>query len=117
MPSQTPAPPKQLPLDLGIEVERVVGGIEMGVLENGIPYLTQTGLAAMVGAARSTVFEITQEWHQAQTTGVWPRGRMQYFRDHLSRAGFDEQSLFIEIRKDGSPYYAYPDVVCTAMVE
>ncbi|MTK13714.1 MAG: hypothetical protein F8N39_17100 [Clostridiaceae bacterium] len=35
---QTPATPIQLKLDLGIEVERVVGGIEMGVLENGIPY-------------------------------------------------------------------------------
>lgn len=40
---QRPASPKQLKLDLGIEVERVVGGIEMGVLENGIPYLTQRG--------------------------------------------------------------------------
>lgn len=117
VPGQSPASPKQLPLDLGIEVERVVGGIEMGVLENGIPYLTQTGLAAMVGAARSTVFEITQEWQQAQATGVWPRGRMQYFRDYLSKAGFDEPSLYIELRKDGSPYYAYPDMVCMAMVE
>ncbi len=113
---QRPAPPKQLPLDLGIEVERVVGGIEMGVLENGIPYLTQTGLAGMTGAARSTIFEITQEWQQAQESGIW-RGRMSFFRDYLSKAGFDEPSLFIEIKKDGSPYYAYPDVVCMAMVE
>ena len=34
---QLPAPPRQGVLDLGIEVERNVGGIEMGVLENGIP--------------------------------------------------------------------------------
>jgi hypothetical protein len=113
---QRPAPPRQLHLDLGIEVERVVGGIEMGVLENGIPYLTQTGLAAMAGAARSTIFEITQEWQQAQSSGVW-RGRMVWFQEYLSKTGFDEPSLYIEIMKDGSPHYAYPDMVCMAMVE
>ena len=109
--------PRQGVLDLGVEVERVVGGIEMGVLENGIPYLTQRGLADMTGAARSTIQLLTQEWHQAHNTNVWPSGRMTYFRDYLSKAGFDEPSLFIEIKKDGSPYYAYPDVVCMAMVE
>ena len=117
LPAQSPATPRQGVLDLGIEVERVVGGIEMGVLENGIPYLTQRGLAGMTGAARSTIQELTQEWQQAHATDVWPSGRMSYFREYLSKAGFDEPSLFIEIRKDGSPYYAYPDVVCMAMVE
>ena len=113
---QSLAIPKQLKLDLGIEVEKVVGGIEMGVLENGIPYLTQRGLAEMTGAARRSIQEITEEWEEAQTTGVW-RGRMIYFRDYLTKSGFDEPSLFIEITKDGSPHYAYPDMVCTAMVE
>lgn len=116
-PGQSPAGPRQIPLDLGIEIERVVGGIEMGVLENGIPYLTQTGLAEMAGAARSTIFEITQEWQQAFATDIWPRGRVQFFRDYLAKSGFNEPGLFIEIRKDGSPYYAYPDVVCMAVVE
>lgn len=113
---QSLAAPKQLKLDLGIEVEKVVGGIEMGVLENGIPYLTQRGLAEMTGAARRSIQEITEEWQEAQAIGVW-RGRMTYFRDYLSKAGFDEPSLFIEIIKDGSPHYAYPDMVCMAMVE
>ena len=113
---QAPATPKQLKLDLGIEVEKVVGGIEMGVLENGIPYLTQRGLAEMTGAARRSIQEITEEWEEAQSSGVW-RGRMVYFQDYLSKAGFEEQRLFIEITKDGSPHYAYPDMVCMAMVE
>lgn len=107
----------QLKLDLGIEVEKEVGGVEMGVLENGIPYLTQRGLAAMAGAARSTIQELTQEWQQAQETGVFPRGRMQYFKDYLNAKGFDEPTLFIEISKDGTPHYAYPDVVGTAIIE
>ena len=65
---QRPATPQQGVLDLGIEVERVVGGIEMGVLENGIPYLTQRGLADMTGAARRSIQELTEEWQEAQTT-------------------------------------------------
>ncbi len=34
---KSPATPRQGVLDLGVEVERVVAGVEMGVLENGIP--------------------------------------------------------------------------------
>jgi hypothetical protein len=113
----TPATPVQLKLDLGIEVEKVVGGIEMGVLENGIPYLTQRGLSEMAGAARSTIQELSQEWQKAQETDVWPKGRMQFYREYLVKSGFDEPSLYIEIQKDGSPHYAYPDAVCMAMVE
>lgn len=112
-----PATPRQGVLDLGVEVERVVGGVEMGVLENGIPYLTQRGLAEMSGAARSTIQELTQEWEDAQRSGVFPRGRMAYFREYLTRNGYDEPKLFIEIIKDSSPHYAYPDVVCMAIIE
>jgi hypothetical protein len=115
--AQTPATPRQGVLDLGVEVERIVGGVEMGVLENGLPYLTQRGLAEMSGAARSTIQELTQEWSEAQSSGVFPRGRMTFFRDYLSKAGFDEPELYIEIMKDSSPHYAYPDMVCMAMVE
>ncbi|WP_420732076.1 hypothetical protein [Hwanghaeella sp. 1Z406] len=114
---ESPATPMQLSLDLGIEVEKVVGGIEMGVLQNGIPYLTQRGLAIMCGAARATLFEITQEWEGMQASGITPRGRMAFFKDYLLNNDYDEPRLFIEISKNGSPHYAYPDVVCMAFVE
>lgn len=112
-----PATPKQGVLDLGVEVERVVGGVEMGVLENGLPYLTQRGLAEMSGAARKTIQELSQDWEEAQASGVFPKGRMTFFRDYLSKAGFDEPKLYMEITKDSSPHYAYPDVVCMAAIE
>lgn len=117
-PSASPASSAQLPLDLGIQVERTVGGVEMGILQNGIPYLTQTGLANVSGAARATVFEVTQEWETAMKTGVIsPRSRIAYFHDYLTKNGYTDPRLFIEIMKNGSPYYAYPDVVCMAFVE
>lgn len=114
---KSPATPRQGVLDLGVEVERIVAGVEMGVLENGIPFLTQRGLAEMSGAARSTIQELSQEWADAQASGVYPRGRMTFFRDYLSRNGYDEPKLYIETIKDGSPHYAYPDVVCMAIIE
>lgn len=115
--SNLPATPKQLKLDLGVQVERVVSGIEMGILENGMPYLTQRGLAAMSGAARSTIQDITQEWAEAQQSGIFSKGRMQFFRDYLSKNDFFEGSLYIEVDQDGQSYYAYPDVVCMAVIE
>lgn len=113
----TPAP-LQLPLDLDIEVERTIGGVEMGVLQNGIPYLTQTGLSEVAGVARSTVFEVTQEWEAAMKSGVFsPRSRIGFFHDYLSKNGYAEPHLYIEIIRNGSPYYAYPDIVCMAFLE
>lgn len=113
----TPATPRQGVLDLGVEVERVVAGVEMGVLENGLPFLTQRGLAEMSGAARSTIQELSQEWAEAQRTGVFPKGRMTFFRDYLSRNGYDEPSLYVETTTAGSAHYAYTDVVCMAVIE
>lgn len=113
----TSATPRQGVLDLGVEVERIVAGVEMGVLENGIPFLTQRGLAEMSGAARSTIQELSQEWADAQSTGVFPKGRLTFFRDYLAKNGYDDASLYIETVKSGSPHYAYPDVVCMAVIE
>lgn len=113
----TPATPKQLRLDLGIRVERDVGGIEMGILDNGMPYLTQRGLSTISGAARSTIQEITKEWEDSFAENVQPKGRIRAFRDYLSAAGYDEARLYIEILKDGSPHYAYPELVSMAFIE
>lgn len=46
-----------------------------------------------------------------------PKGRASFFRDRLYADGYDEPEMFIEITKNGSPHYAYPDVVCMAFLE
>lgn len=117
MPTQSPTL-IQVPLDLGIEVERTIGGVEMGVLQNGISYLTPAGLEEVAGAARSTVFEVSQEWEAAMNGGVFSRrSRIAFFRDYLSENGYNDHHLYIEIIRNGSTYYAYPDVVCMAFLE
>lgn len=112
-----PAASRQYSLDLGIEVEKDVGGVEMGVLENGMPYLTQRGLAAMAGASRATLFEITQEWATNFERPIDPKTRLGFFQDYLFSNGYTEPQLYVQITKNGSPHYAYPDIVCMAIIE
>lgn len=112
-----PATPAQLPLDLGIEIERNVAGIEMGVLENGISYLTQRGLAKMSGAARSTIFEIAREWENSNDDVIQPDTRIGFLKEYLFRNGYDDPTLYIEVVKDNSPHHAFPDIVCMAIIE
>lgn len=112
-----PAPPKQFHLDVGIQVEKSVGGIEMGVLGNGLPYLTQSGLARMSGSSRPTIFDITKEWEEKIEDPVLGKGRNDFLKEYLFRNGFTESSLYLAIEKDGSTHFAYPEIVCMAVLE
>lgn len=112
-----PAPPSQLVLDIGVEVQRDVNGVEMGVLENGVPFLTQTGLAKICGVARSVIFDITQDWAEHYADLVMTKDRISWIKEYLFRNGYTEPKLYIETIKDGAPHYAYPDVVAMAIIE
>ena len=112
------APPEQLNLDLGIEVERNVAGIEMGVLENGIAYLTQSGLSEASGAGTATIFDLAAEWERtAGSEVIDPATRVGWLRTRLAEEGYREPRLFIEVQRNNSPHHAYPDVVCVAVIE
>ena len=117
LPVQAAPPQKQLPLDLGVQVQKNIDGIEMGVLDNGIPYLTQVGLAKMCGASRATIFEISKEWEEKFDDPVIDKGRNAFLQKYLFEKGYREPTLYIETKKDGSVHYAYPDVVCMAILE
>lgn len=107
----------QMPLDLGVEVQGDVNGIEMGVLENGVPFLTQRGLALVVGIARSVLQTITQEWEDHYDDDVLGKDRISTIKQMLFQRGYTERKLFIETIKDGTPHYSYPDIVCMAILE
>ncbi|WP_146220740.1 hypothetical protein [Gluconacetobacter entanii] len=111
------APSNQFVLDLGIEIQKDVNGIEMGVLDDGTPFLTQTGLAKISGAVRSAIFAISQEWEDHYKDEVLTKDRISFIKEYLFNNGYRENKLYIEIQKDGSIHYAYPDVVCMAILE
>lgn len=108
---------KIIPLDLDVRQEAVINGIEMGVLDNGIPYLTQNGLAIVCGVQRLRIKEITDEWAESYETGVFKKGKMTFIGSYLLREGFTEPKLFIPVMKKGTENHAYPDVVCMAILE
>lgn len=108
---------KQMPLDLGVEIQKDVNGIEMGVLDNGIPYLTQRGLAEVVGIARSAIQGITKEWEEHYNDDVIGKDRISFFKEYLNKRGFSEPALHLETVQQGKIHYAYPDVVCMAFLE
>lgn len=108
---------KQMPLDLGIEVQKDVNGIEMGVLENGIPYLTQRGLSRITGITRAVIQQITKEWEEHYADEILGKDRISFLKEYLFSKGFNESKLHIETVQNGSVHYAYPDVVCMAFLE
>lgn len=108
---------KTIPLDLDIKQEATINGIEMGVLDNGIPYLTQSGLAIVCGVQRLRIKEITDEWAESVDSGMFKKGRMTFIGTYLLHEGFTDEKLYIPIIKNGVEYHAYPDVVCMAILE
>jgi hypothetical protein len=48
--------------ELFSEVEKDVGGIGMGVLSDGTPYLNQRGLAALCGVRNAHIGTISSQW-------------------------------------------------------
>ena len=110
---------KMVPVSAGVtgslfkaekQVER--DGIEMGVLENGMPYLSESGLARMCGVARSTIQARAASWHSKKQTKV---------DDEIARLlnskGFDSDQLFIQVEINGSRTNAYTEPVCMALLE
>lgn len=112
-----PASPKQLVLDIGVQIQKDVNGIEMGVLENGIPFLTQNGLAKIAGTARSVIYDIAQEWATHFDDQVLGKDRISFLKEYLAKNGYNEPQLYIETKRDGQVHYAYPDIVCMAIIE
>ncbi len=112
-----PATPTQAVLDLCIEIQRDVNGVEMGVLENGIPFLTQRGLAKITGAPRSSIYDLTQEWEVRFDDDILKKDRFSFLREYLAKNSYTERKLYIETKKDGSTHFAYPDIVCMAIIE
>lgn len=48
---------------------------------------------------------------------IIPKGRLSFFKEYLFRNGYGEMKLYIETVKNGTVHYAYPEIVCMAMIE
>lgn len=99
-------------LDLGIEAERDVNGIGMGVLKDGTPYLNQRGLARLCGVQNAHIGTISSQWGEAE-----PKPRIYSIKAILAKSGYTTKRAHIETIHNGITHYCYPAEVCLAVLE
>lgn len=110
--------PQQKQLNLSVKIEQNVQGIEMGILDNGMAYLTQTGLANLLGISRSVVYDLSKEWESNFHDNILGADtRIATLKQKLFEKNFKEPKLYIEIQDSKDGHYAYPEVVCMVLLD
>jgi hypothetical protein len=102
--------PQQGRLDL--EVEKDIGGIGMGVLSDGTPYLNQRGLAVLCGVQNAHIGTISSQWGEREQ-----KPRITAVKGILAKGGYSAPAAHIEINHAGRVHYCYPAEVCLAVLE
>ena len=108
-----PAAPKQQSLNLGVERQAEVNGIEMGILSDGTPFLSGRGLSLLCGVHHSVIQSLTADWAE-----MIAKPRVSAIRDILSARGMAFDKPYVATwQKGNATFFAYPDVVCLAVLE
>lgn len=107
--------PPQIPIQGNLfhiekQVER--DGIEMGVLENGVPYLSESGLARMCGVDRKVLNRLAINWADEKT-----KERGMAINQMLEKSGYFEDELYLKSELNGNAINAYTEPVCLAILE
>ena len=108
---------KELQLSLRLDVAAVKennGDIYMGVFEDGTPFLTERGVAALASISNSTLNELSKAYMSADG-GVRPREAK--IAQMLSEQGFEGVRLYEKAMVNGTEVNAYPGVVCMVILE
>ncbi|UMB78840.1 hypothetical protein FXN80_10740 [Dickeya fangzhongdai] len=105
-------PGQQIEIDIFPVKEVEIEGIQMGVLNNGSPYLTMRGLARLCGVDHSAIVRLTTDWMEERQK---PRG--QKIDQILLKKGIRLTQLYWNITINGVEVRAYPDSVCMAILE
>jgi hypothetical protein len=103
---------KQHVLPLAGQREREIGGVTMGVLSDGTPYLNQRGLAALCGVRNAQIGTISSQWNDREE-----RPRIQRIKSLLDRAGGRTHTPHVEVTRRGMTHFCYPADLCLAILE
>lgn len=95
-----------------VETQIEYENIEMGVLENGIAYLSESGLARMCGIDRKTLYELSSDWANQR---IKPRGKV--IEQLLKISGYNSDVLFVKAEYKGIEVNAYTEPVSMALLE
>lgn len=99
-------------LDLDINVEKDIGGIGMGVLSDGTPYLNQRGLAALCGVQNAHIGTISKQWADNPR-----KPRIKSIQSILDKAGYSAKSAHFEVNHRGITHFCYPAEISLAVLE
>lgn len=89
-----------------------VDGIQMGVLNDGTPYLTLRGLARLCGIDHTSILPLTNNWLDEREK---PRGKK--IQELLSAQGYGAPFLAFKTEGKFGDTHAYVDTVCMAVLE
>lgn len=95
-----------------VEKQAEFDGIEMGVLESGLPYLSGRGLARMCGIDHKVLHELAANWPEEKFK---PRGKQ--INQLLEQSHYREESLYLRSEHKGVEINAYTEPVCLALLE
>lgn len=95
-----------------VERQVEIDGVEMGVLENGVPYLTGRGLERMCGLGHGPFHRLTSNWEEERSK---PRG--QEIQKLLDSYGYQESELFIRAEINGREITAFSEPVVMSFIE
>lgn len=92
-----------------VAVAKEIDGIEMGVLDDGTPFLTARSLAKLCGVAPSAVINQGANWLSGKRDGR--------LAQMFIESGIAGDSLFIPTRVGRKLSHAYPEQVCMIFLE
>ncbi|WP_193090611.1 hypothetical protein [Advenella sp. FME57] len=95
-----------------VEKQAEMDGVQMGVLENGLPFLTERGLARMCGIDRKVLNKLSIAWADEQRK---PRGKK--INQLLDEIGYTEATLHLGAEYQGRKINVYTEPVCFAILE
>ena len=101
-----------------INKEKEFNGIVMGVLDNGVAYLTARGLAKACGISLTTLEEFYEKWNKHLDKNIKPENKQAiYIQKSLKEKEYYDNELYIVISDQQGIKYAFPEPVCMAFLE
>lgn len=99
-------------LNLGIDRDREIEGIGMGVLSDGTPYLNQRGLASLCGVQNAHIGTISSQWFEPDQ-----KPRIARIKAIMSLQPGSTKQPHLEVMHKGTVNFCYPADVCLAVLE
>ena len=105
--------PKHAQSSLIPVVQKEIGGIGMGVLSDGTPYLNQRGVAGLCGVQNAHIGTISSQWGESEQ-----KPRITAIKTILEKAGFAiPAAAHIELTHEGRTHFCYPAEISLAILE